>query len=151
MLDFYLAEMFDVPTKSLNLSVKRNSNGFPNDFMFHLTKEEWESLRFQIETSKKGGLRYLPYAFTEHGVTMLGNILRSEIAVNMSIAIVRAFIALRQMALQYKELAAQLAKLEKETRKQFKDVYEALNYLPQKKKKEEDFNKRERIGFKKGS
>ena len=97
--------MFDVPTKSLNLSVKRNSNRFPQDFMFRLTNEEWDSLRFQIETLEKGKGRhtkYLPYAFTEHGVTMLGNILRSERAVNMSIAIVRAFIALRQMALQYK-------------------------------------------------
>ena len=151
MLDFDLAEMFDVPTKSLNLSVKRNSNRFPQDFMFRLAINEWESLRFQIETSKKGGRRYLPYAFTEHGVTMLGNILRSERAVNMSIAIVRAFIALRQMALQYKELAEQLAKLEKHTKKQFKDVYEALNYLLQKKQKEVDFTKRERIGFKNGN
>jgi len=146
--------MFDVPTKSLNLSVKRNSNRFPQDFMFRLTNEEWDSLRFQIETLEKGKGRhtkYLPYAFTEHGVTMLGNILRSERAVNMSIAIVRAFIALRQMALQYKELAEQLAKLEKETKKQFKDIYEALNYLLQTKQKEEVFSKRERIGFKKGN
>ena len=146
--------MFDVPTKSLNLSVKRNSNRFPQDFMFRLTNEEWDSLRFQIETLEKGKGRhtkYLPYAFTEHGVTMLGNILRSERAVNMSIAIVRAFIALRQMALQYKELAEQLAKLEKETKKQFKDIYAALNYLLQTKQKEEVFSKRERIGFKKGN
>jgi hypothetical protein len=78
ILDFDLAEMYQVETKSLNLSVKRNTKRFPSDFMFHLTKEEWDSLRFQFETSKHGGRRYMPYAFTEQGVAMLSGLLNSD-------------------------------------------------------------------------
>jgi hypothetical protein len=80
MLDFELSALFGTTTKSLNLAVKRNRSRFPEDFMFQLTKKEWESLRFQIETSNRGGRRYMPYAFTEHGVTMLANLLKSETA-----------------------------------------------------------------------
>ncbi len=98
-------------------------------------------------TTSWGGSRKLPFAFTEHGVTMLTGILRSEKATNANIAIVRAFIALRQVALQYKELAEKLAQLESTNNKQFKDIYHALNYLIDKKQKEDDFNKRQRIGF----
>ena len=74
MLDFDLAEMYQVETKSLNLSVKRNMKRFPSDFMFQLTKDEWDNLRLQIETSKRGGRRYLPYAFTEQGLAMLSGL-----------------------------------------------------------------------------
>jgi len=74
MLDFDLAEMYQVETKSMNLSVKRNMKRFPYDFMFQLTKDEWDNLRLQIETSKRGGRRYLPYAFTEQGVAMLSGL-----------------------------------------------------------------------------
>ena len=77
MLDFHLAELFDTPTKSLNLAVKRNLDSFPIDFMFQLNKKEWDNLRFQFETSSYGGRRYLPFAFTEHGVTILASILKS--------------------------------------------------------------------------
>ncbi|HEY6978990.1 MAG TPA: ORF6N domain-containing protein [Chitinophagaceae bacterium] len=150
MLDFDLAVLYEIETKFLKRAVRRNIYRFPADFMFELTQEEWNNLRYQFGTSSWGGTRYMPFAFTEHGVAMLASILNSEKAINMSITIVRAFIAMKQIALQYKELAEQLAKLEKETKKQFKDIYEALNYLLQKKQKEEDFNKRERIGFKKG-
>ena len=73
MLDRDLADLYETETKSLNLSVKRNIKRFPKDFMFQLTKEEWEDLRFQIETSKRGGTRYLPYVFTEQGVAMYSN------------------------------------------------------------------------------
>jgi hypothetical protein len=80
MLDFDLAEMYQVETKNLNLSVKRNIKRFPSDFMFQLTNEEWDSLRLQIETSKRGGRRYLPYAFTEQGVAMLSGLLNGPSA-----------------------------------------------------------------------
>jgi hypothetical protein len=151
MLDFDLAALYETETKFLKRAVRRNMNRFPHDFMFELTKEEWTNLRYHFGTSSWGGTRYMPFAFTEHGVSMLANVLNSEKAINMSITIVRAFIAMKEIALQFKELAAQLAKLEKETKKQFKDIYEALNYLLDKKQREENFSKRERIGFKKGN
>ena len=96
MLDFDLAEMYMTETKVLNQSVKRNMQRFPSDFMFQLTKQEFINLRSQIVTSKRGGTRYLPYAFTEHGVTMSANVLTSDVAIEASILIVRAFVALRQ-------------------------------------------------------
>lgn len=96
MLDFDLAELYCVETKQLNLSVKRNLKRFTHDFMFQLSVEEWDTLRLQFETSKRGGRRYLPYAFTEQGVAMLSGLLNSDIAIEMNIAIMRAFIALRQ-------------------------------------------------------
>src|SRR6185312_3326008 len=93
MLDRDLAALYETETKALNLAVKRNSKRFPGDFMFQLTKEEAEALRFQTETSEKsGGTRYLPYAFTEQGVAMLSGILNSDKAINMNIAIMRAFV-----------------------------------------------------------
>ncbi|HEV2688597.1 MAG TPA: ORF6N domain-containing protein [Bryobacteraceae bacterium] len=117
MLDADLAELYGVPTKSLNLAVRRNSSRFPPDFMFQLTKEEDKGLRFQNETSKsggegRGGRRYLPYAFTEHGIAMLSSVLRSERAVQMNILIVRAFIRLRDMLLTNKDLADRIEALE---------------------------------------
>jgi hypothetical protein len=100
MLDFDLAELYRVETKNLNLSVKRNMRRFPTDFMFKLNSEEWFILRLQIETSKKGGRRYLPYAFTEQGVAMLSGLLNSDIAIEMNIAIMLTFTALRQLIIQ---------------------------------------------------
>jgi len=99
MLDFDLASLYQVETKSLNLSVKRNIRRFPADFMFQLTDAEWNSLRLQNETSKRGGRRYLPYAFTEQGIAMLSGLLNSEIAIEMNIAIMRTFVYIRQIAL----------------------------------------------------
>ncbi len=88
MLDFDLAELYEVETKNLNLAVKRNLKRFPKDFMFQITKLEWESLRLQIETSKgRGGTRYLPNAFTEQGLAMLSGVLNSEKAIKVNIAI----------------------------------------------------------------
>jgi hypothetical protein len=100
MLDYDLANLYMVETKNLNLSVKRNIKRFPTDFMFQLNAEEWEVLRLQNETSKRGGRRYLPYAFTEQGVAMLSGLLNSEIAIEMNIAIMRSFVALRQLIIQ---------------------------------------------------
>lgn len=147
MLDFDLAGLYDVETKALNQAVKRNITRFPEDFMFQLTPNEYNHLKSQIVTSSWGGNRKIPYAFTEHGVTMLAGILRSEKAIGINIMIVRAFIALRQIALQYKELADKLATLENTNNKQFNEIYQALNFLIDKKKKEEDFHQRQRIGF----
>ena len=97
ILDFDLAELYRVETKNLNLSVKRNIKRFPSDFMFQLNAEEWDILRLQNETSKRGGRRYLPYAFTEQGVAMLSGLLNSDIAIEMNIAIMRSFVVLRQL------------------------------------------------------
>lgn len=97
MLDFDLAEMYGTETKYLKRSVKNNIKRFPSDFMFELTKEEFESLRCKNSTSKRGGTRYTPYAFTEHGVAQLSSVLNSDIAIEINIQIIRAFIAIRQM------------------------------------------------------
>ena len=161
MLDFDLAGLYDVETKVLNQSVKRNIKRFPPDFMFQLTKDEFESLKSQfvtsnklnslhIETSseKRGGNRRLPYAFTEQGLAMLSGILNSEKAINVNIAIMRAFVYLKQFALTNKELTNKLKKLESKTNKKFKDVYDALDYLLQKDKLESEQKTRVRIGFK---
>ena len=147
MLDFDLAGLYDVETKVLNQAVKRNITRFPEDFMFQLTPTEYKNLKSQIVTSSWGGSRKLPFAFTEHGVTMLAGILRSEKAIHINIMVVRAFIALRQVALQYKELAEKLAALENTHNQQFNEIYQVLNFLIDKKQKEEDFHQRQRIGF----
>ena len=144
MPDFDIAELCEVQTKSLNLSVKRNLARFPKDFMFQLTFEEWEILRFQFETSNRGGKRYLPHAFTEQGLAMLSGILNSEKAISVNIAIMRAFVMIRQYALTHKELTDKL----KEIGGKFTDVYEAINYLLEKDKIQIEKQQRKRIGFK---
>lgn len=148
MLDFDLAELYEVQTKNLNLAVKRNIKRFPNDFMFQLTKNEWDALRLQIETSKgRGGTRYLPYAFTEQGLAMLSGVLNSNKAIDVNITIMRAFVFIRQYALTHKDLTDKLKELESKYNKQFKDVYEAMNYLLKKDKQETEHRERKRIGF----
>ena len=92
MLDRDLSVLYEIPTKSLNLSVKRNKKRFPPDFMFQLTRTEYKNLRFQIETSSHGGSRYMPYAFTESGVAMLSSVLNSSKAVSVNIAVMRVFV-----------------------------------------------------------
>ena len=112
MIDSDLAELYQVATGNLNLAVRRNIERFPHDFMFQLTEEEMEILSLQTAISRWGGRRYLPYAFTEHGVTMLSAVLKSKRAVQMSILVVRAFVRLREMVASNKELAARMEKLE---------------------------------------
>ena len=148
MLDFDLAHLYEIETKVLKQSIRRNLNRFPSDFMFELTPDEFTSLRSQIVTSSWGGTRYLPFAFTEHGVTMLASILNSDKAININIQIVRAFIALRNWALNYKELADKIAQLENDNDKKFADIYEALNYLISEKEIETNQKERKKIGFK---
>ena len=114
ILDTDLAELYGVPVKRLNEQVKRNRERFPADFMFQLNAKEAEDLRSQSATSKpqRGGRRYLPYAFTEHGAIMAATVLNSERAVEMSVFVVRAFVRLREMLSTNRELAAKLAELE---------------------------------------
>jgi hypothetical protein len=149
ILDFDLAELYEVQTKNLNLAVKRNIKRFPYDFMFQLTKPEWESLRLQFETSRsRGGTRYLPFAFTEQGLAMLSGILNSDKAINVNIAIMRVFVFIRQYALTHKDLTDKLMDLETKYNQQFTDIYEAINYLMQKDKCAHEQSERKRIGFK---
>jgi hypothetical protein len=115
MLDSDLAELYGVTTKRLNEQVKRNRERFPADFMFQLTSGEATSLTSQIATSKqgRGGRRYRPYAFTEHGAIMAASVLNSLRAIGVSVYVVRAFVKLREMLRTHKELARKLAELEK--------------------------------------
>ncbi len=149
MLDFDLAELYEVDTRSLNQAVKRNIDIFPEDFMFRLTVTEWESMlsQFVMTYPTKRPKTALPLAFTEHGVAMLANILKSKKARQTSISIVRAFIALKQFALSYKEISEHLNELETKYNKQFKDVYDAINFLLQRDKQRVDQQQRKRIGF----
>jgi len=116
MLDSDLAELYGVPVKVLNQAVKRNSERFPEDFMFRLTKKEYDFLRSQIVTLKTGRgkhRKFLPNVFTEQGVAMLSSVLRSERAIKVNIAIMRAFVRVRRILSSHKELAKKLAQLEK--------------------------------------
>ena len=145
-----LIELYEVETRSLNQAIKRNLESFPPDFMFRLTAKEWKTMSSQnvMTYPAKRPKTAIPYAFTEHGVTMLASVLKSSKARKMNIAIVRAFIALKKFALDYKELAEKIARLEKKYNRQFKDVYEALNLLLNEKHNEKDWKERERIGYK---
>ncbi len=136
MLDFDLAEIYEVATKVFNQSVKRNINRFPHDFMFTLTQKEFQGLRSQIVTSNsRGGTRYLPNAFTEQGVAMLSSVLNSDKAIDVNIAIIRTFVLVKQSVLDYKDLSENLKKLEKKSNKNFKEIFTALDYLITKNKK----------------
>jgi hypothetical protein len=149
MLDYDLATLYDVETKYLNLAVKRNIKRFPNDFMFQISTDEWNTLRLQIATSnQKGGTRYQPYAFTEQGLAMLSGILNSDKAIEVNISIMRAFVIIRNLALSHAELTQKINEIELKYNKQFKDVYEALNYLISKDKQEIEQKERKRIGYK---
>jgi len=130
MLDTDLANLYGVETRTLTQAVKRNAERFPSDFMFQLTRDEFDSLRSQIVISKgKGGRRYRPYAFTEQGVAMLSTVLRSKRAVQVNVEIMRAFVRLRQMLAAHKDLAHKLAALEKKYDEQFKVVFDAIRNL----------------------
>lgn len=145
MLDSELAELYQVPTKVFNQAVSRNPNRFPEDFMFQLTPEEDQRLRSQFVTSKtgRGGRRYRPYVFTEQGVSMLSSVLNSERAVHVNIAIMRAFVRLREMMASNKGLAAKLDALEKKYDTQFGIVFQAIRKLMQPTRSPES----RRIGF----
>ena len=147
MLDSDLAILYGVTTFNLNRAVKRNLSRFPEDFMFQLNTEEFNSLRFQIGISKKGrgGRRYLPYAFTEQGVAMLSSVLRSKRAIQVNIAIMRAFVKLRKILSTHKELAHKLNQLERKIENhdvEIKAIFDAIRELMTPPKKPQ-----KRIGF----
>ena len=129
MLDADLAELYGVETKALKRSVKRNIERFPEDFFIQITSEEFESLRYHFGTSKRGGVRYLPYAFTENGVAMLSSILNSKRAIQVNIQIMRTFTRLREIIASDKDSARRLDDLEKKYDAQFKVVFEAIRQL----------------------
>lgn len=139
MLDRDLAELYGVKTKAFNQAVRRNLDRFPSDFMFELTAEEYKSLRFHFRTSNLrsqivtssswGGRRYRPLAFSEQGVAMLSSVLRSERAVQVNIAVVRAFVKLRELLATHRDLARKLAEMEKNYDVKFKIVFDAIREL----------------------
>lgn len=134
MFDHHLAKLYGVPAKVLNQAVKRHKNRFPEDFMFRLTKTELENWRSQFVTSNsslKKGLRRPPFAFTEQGVAMLSSALNSERAIHVNIAIMRAFVKLKQYALTHEDLARKIDALEKKYDAQFKAVFDAIRALMQ--------------------
>jgi len=151
MLDYDLAEMYETETKRLKEAVRRNIDRFPRDFMFELTRDEYNSLRTQFATLEKGRGKYSkfnPFAFTEQGVAMLASVLNSQKAIQVNIVIVRAFVLLRQHLSDYKNLKMEIAKLEKEMNLKFKDIHQALNYILQKDKQQKEQSERKPIGFK---
>ncbi|MDP6923425.1 MAG: ORF6N domain-containing protein [Candidatus Scalindua sp.] len=130
MLDSDLAVLYGVETKQLTRQVRRNVDRFPDDFMFRLTKEDF--LRCQFGTSKSGGRRYSPYAFTEHGILMLSSVLNSERAIQVNIQIMRAFVKLRQIISTNKELVHKLSLLERKTEKhdtEIQAIFKAIRQL----------------------
>ena len=150
LLDRDLAELFGVETKQLKRAVRRHVSRFPRDFMFELTKNEYESLRYQFGTLKRGEhSKYLPMVFTEQGVAMLSSVLNSERAVEVNILIMRAFVHLRKMIASHDELAQKLSELEKHLKDhddQIKAIFEAIQQLvapPEKKKRKIGFEVKE--------
>jgi hypothetical protein len=167
LLDRDLAFLYEVDVKVLNQAVKRNSKRFPKDFMFQITKEEFEELRFQIETSESGNslrsqivtlktgrgqhTKYLPYAFTEEGVAMLSGVLNSDKAIAMNIAIMRAFVEVRRILIQETDLRIQLNEIRErlgEHDTQLNAIYDAMENLLDEKVAQRKFEERRRIGFK---
>jgi len=149
ILDFELAKMYQTETKRLKESVRRNIKRFPPDFMFELSLQEWNLLRTQFATSKKGGTTRPPFAFTEQGVAMLSSVLNSEIAIEVNINIMRAFVLMRQFALTYQELSEQLKDLENRHNQKFDDIEQVLKYLIQKDKKQIQEGERIQVGYRK--
>ncbi|MES2140111.1 MAG: ORF6N domain-containing protein [Bacteroidota bacterium] len=168
MLDRDLAALYETETKALNLAVKRNIKRFPKDFMFQLTKEEFEGLRFQIETLEKSDnplrlqnetlktsrgqhTKYLPYVFTEQGVAMLSGILNSDKAISMNIAIMRAFVEVRKVLLKQGSLKEQLNEIKErlgEHDAQLNQIYDAMENLLDEKAAQRKWEDRKRIGYK---
>jgi hypothetical protein len=168
MLDFDLADLYEVPTKALNQAVKRNIKRFPKDFMFRLTLVEWKNIRSQIVTGygtsnslgsqnvtasqSRRNTNVTPYAFTEQGVAMLSGILNSDKAITMNIAIMRVFVEVRRVLLQQSDMKEQLKQIKERIGGhdvQLNQIYDALENLLDEKAAQRKWEERERIGFKK--
>jgi hypothetical protein len=150
MLDFDLAELYEVETRVLKQAVKRNIDRFPEDFMCQLSKSEWTELITNCD-KLSGGIKFspaTPFVFTEQGVAMLSSILKSKRAIEVNISIMRAFVLMRQYALSHRDLTEKLKQLEEKYDQQFKNIHEAINYLLQKDKVEVAQRERNRVGFK---
>jgi len=147
MLDSSLAELYQVETKRLNEQVKRNSDRFPDDFMFQLTKEEWTDLKSQNATSSWGGRRSEPFVFTEHGVLMLSSVLNSERAIAVNIKIMRVYTRIKEMLLTSNDLLLRMEKLEINTSKHDMQISQVFDLIKQLVKQEEA--PRTQIGYKK--
>lgn len=146
LLDFDLATLYNTETRTLKQAVRRNIHRFPEDFMFELTKDEWNSIRSQIVILKSGRgqhSKYLPFAFTEQGVAMLSSVLNNEKAIEINIAIMRSFVSLRKFALTYEELTKRVTEIEQ----QFPDIYKALNHLMDSKQNHQIQEERKKIGY----
>ena len=150
MLDFDLAELYEVENRVLKQAVKRNLDRFPKDFMYQLTKAEWQEVITNCDNLPEG-VKFspaTPFAFTEQGVAMLSSVLKSKKALQVNIAIMRTFVFIRQYALSHSDLTNKLKEIEAKYNKQFNDVYEAINYLLNKEKQEISQKERKRIGYK---
>ena len=146
MLDKDLAEMYGVPTFRLNGAVKRNMSIFPHDFMFQLSRKEFENLKSQFVTSSWGGIRKLPYAFTEQGVAMLSSVLNSETAIQVNIQIIRLFTKMKQLIIDNKDLWMKIEKIEQHLLKNDEEIKTVFAYL--KKLLIQENKPRNPIGFK---
>ncbi|MDR2146564.1 MAG: ORF6N domain-containing protein [Tannerella sp.] len=179
MLDRDLAALYEIETRVFNQAVKRNIKRFPKDFMFQLTKEEWDEIRFHVEIvnnslrsqfvtlkaddslrlqnailkqSRGQHSKYLPYAFTEQGVAMLSGVLNSDRAINMNIAIMRAFVEVRRVLLQQNDMKEQLRLIQERITEhdiQLSQIYDSIENLLDEKAAQRKWENRERIGFKK--
>jgi len=153
MLDFDLATLYMIENKRLKEAVRRNIKRFPPDFMYELTQQEYQSLRSQFATLEIGRgkyAKYLPFAFTEQGIAMLSSVIHSEKAIEMNIAIMRAFIAIRQFVLQYNDLAEQIVEIKQSVsnhNEQLNQIYNAIETLLDEKAEQKTWAERPRIGF----
>jgi len=148
MLDRDLAELYEVETKVLKQAVKRNLDIFPENFMFELTKDEFDNLRSQTVTSNRGGHRYLPFVFTEHGVLQLANVLRSNRARKMSIRIIEVFVSMRELLIDTLDLRLEMEKIKKKLLNQDKSIELVFSYLEELMDKQENPVPRKMIGYK---
>ncbi|CAN1540915.1 KilA-N, DNA-binding domain containing protein [Flavobacteriaceae bacterium] len=149
MLDRDLAELYSVETKRINEQVKRNLSRFPEDFMFQLSEIEFQNLKSQFATSSWGGIRKVPYVFTEHGVLMLSSVLNSEKAIQTNIQIMRIFTKIRQMLVDTTELRLDVETIKKKIENQGKNIELVFQYLDELIEKKETKTEREKIGYKK--
>ncbi|HOO86042.1 MAG TPA: ORF6N domain-containing protein, partial [Prolixibacteraceae bacterium] len=147
MIDKDLAGLYGVTTGNLNKAVKRNIKRFPDDFMFQLTKNEFENLKFQFGTSSWGGTRTLPFVFTEQGVAMLSGVLSSERAIIVNIQIMRAFTKMRSMLIDNLSIKLEIETIKKKLQNQDKNIELVFKYLDELIEKQENPKPRRRIGF----
>ncbi len=149
MLDFDLSILYEVENRALKQAVRRNLERFPSDFMFQLSNSEWKEVITFCDNLPEA-LKYspiTPFAFTEQGIAMLSGVLRSKKAIEMNIAIMRAFVLLRQFALSHKDVTRKLHKLENRYDKKFHDIFDAITFLIKKDAQTEKQKQRKRIGF----